>query len=387
MQTSTHDYDLEEIRRRLPMAEVCAKEGLKLRKEGTNLKASCPFHAEQSASFNIDSRKPHKGHCFGCGWDGSVFDFWMQFRGVELKVAIEQLASLAGLSPRIQGVTWSVPNAKVMSPVTRVPRKLGEKPALPRMRELKDAEIEQLAHSRGLSVAGVAIAARTFRRVGFCTWPQVPRRDGQGWWIPEGAHPSWCVTDDTRRTAEFRRLDGLKYQRRDGDEIKAWSTRGKSWPLGAADMGHRRCVILVEGGPDMLAAYHFLHGFGRLEQVAVVSILGTSNRICAEALPYFKGTRVRIMMDADEIKERRTKCADGTEDVIRSRAGIDAAARWTDQLTEAGATVGVANMEGLVRADGQPVKDLNDLALCDSMVVGSETIADFFCEWREGFGE
>lgn len=382
-----HEYDLEEIRTALPMAEVCAKEGMEFRRDGGNLKAPCPFHAEDSGSFNIDSRKPHKGHCFGCGWDGSIFDFWMERQGVDLKEAIKQLASLAGLIPRIQGVNWSAPKAKVVSPVTRLPQKLGEPPALPRLRALRDNEIEQLAKSRGLSFAGVKIAAHTFRRVGFSSWPQVKSKDGHGFWIPPNAHPSWCVTDDTRNTAEFRRLDGLKYLRHDGEEIKAWSTRGKGWPLGAADMGLRRCVLLVEGGPDMLAAYHFLHGFCKLDYVAVVAILGTSNRICADALPYFKGTRVRMMMDADEVKVKHIKRVNQPDKVIRSKPGFDAGLRWQDQLTAAGATVESFSLEGLVRADGQKVKDLNDLAFCNSSVLDSDHIIDAFCEWKEGFGE
>ena len=66
----------------------------------------------------------------------------------------------------------------------------------------------------------------------------------------------------------------------------------------------------------------------------------------------------------------------------RTRAGFDAAARWTEQLTNAGARVQVINLDGLVRADGQAVKDLNDLALCNAAVLEDEEIREIFLRWE-----
>jgi hypothetical protein len=63
------------------------------------------------------------------------------------------------------------------------------------------------------------------------------------------------------------------------------------------------------------------------------------------------------------------------------RPGMEAAARWTQQLVEAGAAVEVFSLYGLVTAAGAPVKDLNDLALCTEEVIGSEEIMEGFCEW------
>jgi hypothetical protein len=166
------------------------------------------------------------------------------------------------------------------------------------------------------------------------------------------------VTDETRNVAQFRRFDGVKYviRRPDGEmnEIKAWTKGSPSWPLGCASMGGKWCVLLVEGGADMLACYHFLAGFRRLEAVAVCAILGGSARIGAEALPHFVGARMRIMMDEDEPK--------GPRKII---PGCESAARWTAQLIEAGAAVETFSLAGLVKKDGAKVKDVNDLAEVD----------------------
>jgi len=215
--------------------------------------------------------------------------------------------------------------------------------------------------------------------------------------------PSWCMTDDMRHCAEFRRIDNKLYptHSQDGDGkwvlnpedkwIKAWSTKGKAWPLGAAELGTRKAVAWVKGGPDMLAAYHFLHGFKRLNEVAVVAMLGESARIRDDALPHFRDARVRIFFDADKVQEKRIKKRDGTYRIRRTRPGFDAAARWTEQLTDAGAAVkgfSFADMaeddedwditpdciRKLRRVDGAPVKDLNDLARCNADVVDHEFI-------------
>lgn len=379
------------------MAELCTKESIALKRMGSWLVGLCPFHDESKPSFQIGSKTPHRATCRGCGWTGDIFDFWMKRKGVEFREALEQLASLTGVIPRMDGVKWTRPRAKAEPSVSSA-RKLNEKPPHhPPFRELNDGEIESLAKLRGLSVQGVRVAARVFRRAGFVQWKQRERCVKHGWdcfmkgtdcvgenrWraIKEQCWPSWVATDDTRHVCEYRRIDGERYPMKDGDGIKAYSTAGKSWPLGAAEMGQRKCVMLVEGGPDMLAAYHFLWGFEMLRHVAVVCMLGAANRIADEALPHFHGTRVRIIMDEDT--EKKIKTADGERMI---KAGAEAAARWTQQLTMAGAAVEVFSLRGLTRADGQAVKDLNDLALCNGDVVGSDEIREAFTEWREGFG-
>jgi hypothetical protein len=417
----------EAVRQRLTMAELCAKDGLEGRREGSALRAKCPFHDEKSASFVIGGRSKDTAHCFGCGWHGDQFRYWADRRGLDndqdhLEV-VNQLASLVGLAPLIEGVQWARPQAKHLVPVKGEKRiEAGLKPALPRMRALRDDELVSLAQWRGLSVEAITLAARTFRRIGFSEWPLHLSLRDRRWTSPCQAHwfkcrmdtaecsprprwPSWCVTDDARWVAQFRRLDGDLYPAKDKEGFKTYTEGTAKWPVGAAEIGHRPCVIVVEGGPDMLAAYHFLHHYGRLRDVAVVTVLGASVIIAEEALPYFAGKRVRIIAQNDPVKVKKTKRADGTEGVIETCAGLDAAARWQEQFTGAGAVVETFALgplvsifgsqahlaEGLVapcaaNKVGEPLNDLNELAMLPRVVWESEFVRDAFCEWKEGFG-
>jgi len=109
-----------------------------------------------------------------------------------------------------------------------------------------------------------------------------------------------------------------------------------------------------------LAAWHFLLRYGRQDVVAVCSMLGASCSICDEALSFFRQKRVRIMMDEDSPKP-----VPNHPEKPPIYPGREAAARWTVQLCAAGAAVESFSLAGLTRADGQPVKDLNDLVFID----------------------
>lgn len=342
-------YDVGEIKARLLMLELLSIDGVEARRAGVNWVACCPFHAERSPSFTVHANKPQRGHCYGCGWDGDVVDYYQERHGVDYATALERLAALASVGGVFRR---SKSDASQVPQMTAETDKRREKPRLPRMRALTGEEISKLASLRGLRPAGVAAAAAD-RRVGWCEWPQYEGRSG-GWRVLDSAAGAWVVTDRERWVAQFRRMDGGLYTTKDGAQIKAWTKGSPAWPLGAAEIGDRGAVLLVEGGADMLAAYHFLEGFRRLDRVAVVAVLGSSNRLAVDALEYFDRKRVRIMMDEDEPKDERG-----------IRPGCEAAARWTEQLTAAGAAVETFSLAGLVKRDGSKVKDLNDLAAVD----------------------
>ena len=421
------------IRQRITMAEVCAKDGLqKTRKEGRGVRACCPFHEEKSGSFLIGGRDPHRAHCFGCGRGWDIFDYWQERHGVATHVeAVNQLASLVGLAPVIPGVQWVKPKAKAMASARGGKRvEAGVKPLLPKLRQLRPEELQELADLRGLSVEGVRVAAYTFRRVAGCVWPLWHNRRENRWMSPCDEHffqcrmerpncrrrerfTCWVVTDESRWVAQFRRLDGEVFppQKRraketaadeagdDGEEpakgFKSWTVGVGTWPIGCGEIGNRTNVIFVEGGADMLAAYHFLFLFGRLNTVAVVCMLGIGH-IADPALPFFRGKRVCIICDNDEEQVKISKDKDGNEVIKKSKPGADAAARWTEQLTAAGAAVktfslgevwadGVLVAPEMVTREGKRVKDLNEAVGCSNEVI-FEDLRDAFCEWREGFG-
>lgn len=60
----------------VPLADVAARYGVRLRAVGREMVACCPFHAEQSASFKIfHGHVSDRYYCFGCGASGDVIEF------------------------------------------------------------------------------------------------------------------------------------------------------------------------------------------------------------------------------------------------------------------------------------------------------------------------
>ena len=67
-----------------------------LTKAGRDFKACCPFHNENSPSFNVRPVQQFY-HCFGCGAGGNAIRFLMEFEHLSFREAIEELAQSAGL--------------------------------------------------------------------------------------------------------------------------------------------------------------------------------------------------------------------------------------------------------------------------------------------------
>lgn len=385
-----------EVLARLTMQRVAEICGVVMRKAGPELwVACCPFHAEKSGSFHIGGKKgfEHRAHCFGCGWDGDIFAFWQQLKGCDFKQALRDLAGIAGV-PMGAEVEWTRPEVpRVRAPEMRTDEAV-VKPELPPLRHLRREECAELGAARGIDPEAVWYAARTRKLAAFSSWPLWQGRDGA--WRPRnvGVWPSWCAIDDTRNCAEFRRLDNGMYPRQDGTEIKSWSTRGKSWPVGAAGLNGRKRVMLVEGGPDMLAAHDLIMRHRMHETVAVVCMLGAGNRMREDALEFFAGCRVRIMVDADALKDDENAAK-------RKVPGMQAALRWQNQLQAAGAavecffvgpiyepddlaawhagTMKAAEVRviepGLKDRDGKAIKDVNDLIRCPDVLAMDEVRA------------
>lgn len=372
----------------------------------------CPFHAEKTPSFVFGGGDHHRDrcHCFGCGADHDFFGFWQGACNVDHLEAVKQLAGLAGVY--VGEIRFEKPKA----PPVRTPEKrlesdddAAQKPSLPPLYQATREDCDAIAKGRGLDGEAVWIAARVHRRVAVVkAWPLYESKYSHQW-EPKGGweqHRCWAAIDETKNVAEFRRIDNGLHTASDGSKaMKAWSTKGKNWPLGAAQIGDRKRVLLVEGAPDMLAGFHFLkmwHTMRRplLQDVAVVCILGAGNKIRETALPYFNGCRVRIMVDADQPKDDEQKSK-------RRLTGVEAAGRWTAQLTEAGAAVecyyvgdqfapgdvkrwhdgeiAAGDIEivqpGFVLPDGRKVKDTNELALCADDVLHSDEVREAFTAW------
>ena len=74
-----------------------------LRKAGRNHQALCPFHDEKTPSFTVSQEKQFY-HCFGCGANGTVISFIMEYNGLGFVEALEDLAARYNLEiPREAG--------------------------------------------------------------------------------------------------------------------------------------------------------------------------------------------------------------------------------------------------------------------------------------------
>jgi hypothetical protein len=199
--------------------------------------------------------------------------------------------------------------------------------AFPPLTPGRDCHTAALAELRGLALDAVELASER----GLLRFGEYRGR------------VAWFILDRSRRIAQARRLDGQPW----AQGVKAWTLPGSQakWPVGILEAAPFRILALCEGGPDLLAACHFIQAEGRAADVAPVSVLGAGMHIHTDALPHFAGKRVRIFRHTDE-----------------SGAGDKAANTWADQLSAAGADVDAFALDGLTRADGHPVKDLCDLA-------------------------
>lgn len=67
-----------------------------LKKKGNNYSACCPFHNEKTPSFTVSQNKQFY-YCFGCGKNGNVISFLMDYDHFSFIEAIEHLANHLGL--------------------------------------------------------------------------------------------------------------------------------------------------------------------------------------------------------------------------------------------------------------------------------------------------
>lgn len=67
-----------------------------LKKAGSNFVGLCPFHGENTPSFNVSPAKKFF-HCFGCGKSGDAVAFLMDFQGMDFPEAIGDLGERLGI--------------------------------------------------------------------------------------------------------------------------------------------------------------------------------------------------------------------------------------------------------------------------------------------------
>jgi hypothetical protein len=286
-----------------------------------------PFREDRSPSFSVSEDRLH--WCdFGTGERGDAIEFLAKIKGISNPEAFIELLQM------VDGATHQPAKIK-HSPARAEPR---SGPELDAIEPCSKADLWEIAKLRSIPLNGLRLAQE--RRLLFAYSDPY-----QG--------PCWLITDDARRSAICRRLDGKRFHyrgaedgKKEGPKSRNWKRSEANWPIGIAQAGGFPAIALCEGMPDFLAAFWLAYA-GAVELfVAPVCMTGAACSIHNLALPLFRGKRVRIFGHADE-------------------AGQGAIQRWAEQLSAIQAEVDGFFFEGLVKADGSPIKDLNDFLRTD----------------------
>ena len=266
-----------------------------------------PWREDKNPSFSVyDDGQKWKD--LATGEHGDAVDFLAKTLDVARSEGINRFIAMAG-GNHVQRQSRSVaPTPPTDSDDKRQKRRLWPIFNVPTC----DEEV-MLANLRGLPREGVYWAAIDgVLRVATCE-----------------THRCWIVRSTCGKNAQARRLDGQRL----GADLKARTLAGSiaSLPVGNYHDTRWPFVVLLEGGPDVLAAYAAIHRLGLLDTVAVCGMLGASMRPPYGALATLSGRRVRILQHNDEAGEvaadawaRLIHNAGGTVDIwVPNKAGTD----------------------------------------------------------------
>lgn len=89
--------ELEQLKREVSLLKVAHSQGHKLKRQGKDYVALCPFHTEKTPSCVISPEK-NLYHCFGCNAAGSVLDWLQHTENLTYPQTLVRLRELAGTS-------------------------------------------------------------------------------------------------------------------------------------------------------------------------------------------------------------------------------------------------------------------------------------------------
>ena len=83
---------IEQLKNQIDIVDIIGNY-IELKKSGSNYKAICPFHSEDTPSFVVSPSK-QIFHCFGCGAGGDAIKFVMEYEKLSFYEAVEKIASM-----------------------------------------------------------------------------------------------------------------------------------------------------------------------------------------------------------------------------------------------------------------------------------------------------
>jgi DNA primase len=115
-------------------------------RSGANFKAVCPFHSDTHPSLMInDSKKIYK--CFACGASGDHVTFVEEYKNLDFKEAIKEIAGVLGLPIDDLDRDRVNPKLKMAFRVLTASQKIYRKVSM----DMKPADFEQFKSKRGLT--------------------------------------------------------------------------------------------------------------------------------------------------------------------------------------------------------------------------------------------
>ena len=304
---------IDDIKSSISVRDVLIEHGVEIK--GVLFRCIYPDHPDEHPSSSLYGND-QRFHCHSCGKDGDVIDCYALLNGLNNARAIERLMTRLGLH-----------NGGATTAPTRTEGTL----RLPQLENGTNDELGILATLRNLDKESL----RTFRERGLLWFAD----------MFDGSVPvrGWVITDGRRVNAQARRLDGKPWESLpEKPKAKTIAKSKASWPIGIMEAHAFPGIALCEGGPDMLAAFHFAWAEGVEDMVAPVCMTGASLSIHEAALPYFAGKKIRIFPHIDE-------------------AGKNAAVRWERQLRRVSRDVECFNLANIRLVNGVTAKDLNDV--------------------------
>lgn len=86
---------IDQVRNSVDISDVIGHY-VQLHQSGKGFVGLCPFHEEQTPSFNVNVQKQFF-YCFGCGRGGNVFQFLMELKHIPFTEAVAEVAQMANV--------------------------------------------------------------------------------------------------------------------------------------------------------------------------------------------------------------------------------------------------------------------------------------------------
>jgi len=256
-----------------------------------------PWREDRNPSFSVyDQGQKWKDHATGD--HGDAVDFLAKALDIPAQEAVRRFVEMAGGGYRVPAPRPKL--APTPAPKTEDTDDKRRRRAAWRALELPtEEELGAVAKIRRIPLEG----------------PQWAAVDGILRMATVDGERCWIVRSTCGKNAQARRLDGQKF----GD-LKAKTLPGAvaTLPVGNYHDTRWPAVALVEGGPDVIAAYAAIHRLGLLDSVAVCGVLGASMRPPFGAVATMRGRRVRVFAHNDPAGQ---KAADSWARIIHNAGG------------------------------------------------------------------